>query len=355
MFVVIALNILAVFFAYLNSYKEFRHGLKISFTLIFIFLALRYNFGNDYMAYYSHFLTINNYTSINYFNKSFQFEPGWQLLCRVFKPLGFFAMVIFLALINCIVYYRFINRYVPVKYYWLAVFIYVFDPTFMLINISAMRQSLAIALFLTSIPYIYKKDLIRFLLCIGVAYIFHSSALILLPLYLLGIFNWEINKAISFILVALFASLFLFQKTLVPYLNSFINSYFEKYEIYQGAASTIGTGLGVLYFSALFILVLYYARFQHMETALVFKITIISFMFIPLGLLIPLIGRVGMYLVPATIITYPVILMNMKKPAYKIIFVALLVFMTTYIFYQFFISDTYRAGFGTYHTIFSSQ
>ena len=64
----------------------------------------------------------------------------------------------------------------------------------MLIQASAMRQTVAINLFLLAIPYIYNKDPVRYALCIGIAYFFHSSALILLPLFFLSYINWTINK-----------------------------------------------------------------------------------------------------------------------------------------------------------------
>lgn len=346
-------NLLVVFFAYLDSYKDFKYGLKISFTLIFIFLALRYNFGNDYKSYYNGYIKVNSYTSINYFNNLFRFEPGWLFLCRVFKSLGFFSLIIFLAFFNSIVYYWFIRRYVPKMYYWLGVFIYVFDPGFMLTHLSAMRQSIAISLFIISIPYIFNRQLIRFVLCILIAYLFHRSAFILLPLYLLGYLNWKINTVTAAIIVSVFISLFLFGKFFLPYLNKLITNNFEKYEVYQGGAA-IGTGLGVIYFSAVFILVLYYERFQHKETAVVFKIAIISFLFLPLGLLVQMIGRVGMYLAPSIIIAYPIILKNIKKTIFKAIYITLLLFITTYTFFQFFNSEVFGEAFSKYQTIFSA-
>jgi O-antigen ligase len=101
-------------------------------------------------------------------------------------------------------------------------------------------------------------------------------------------------------------------------------------------------------------MILYYERVQNKETALIFKITIVSFMFIPLGLLIQLVGRVGMYFAPATIIAYPIILKNLRKPVSKTIFLALLLIFTFYSFFQFFYSATYMDDFGIYQTILSS-
>lgn len=353
MIATIILGIFAVLFAFLAKYKNFRYGLEISFFLIFLFLALRYNFGNDYSSYLKGFIDINRYSPVDYFDKYYRVEPGWIFLCRIFKPLGFFVMIAVLALFNCLVYYRFIKKYVPINYYWLAIFLYIFNPGFMLIHSSAMRQSIAIALFIFSLDYLYKKDAIRYFLCIGIASLFHTSALILLPVYLLGILNWKINKVTGVIFFSFFVSLFIFRESLRPYLSQFISNNFERYEVYQ-TAGVISTGLVALYLSGLLILTLYYERFQNRKTAFIFKIAIIGFIFIPLNLLIQLISRVGMYFVPATLIAYPIILMNLKKHIYKTIFLFLLIFMTTYQFFAFFNSEVWKDAFGIYQTIFSA-
>lgn len=355
MIVTIILGLLSVLFAFLAKFKNSQWGLKASFTLIFLFLALRYNFGNDYKAYLGIFVEINAYSEINFFDNTLHVEIGWIFLNWLFSSLGFFTMIAALALINCVIYYRFIKKYVPINYYWFAVFLYIFNPAFMLTHSSAMRQSLAIAIFIFSLDYLFKKDAIRYFICVGLASLVHTSALILLPVYLLNRFNGTINRRKAIIIVSIFASLFVFGKFIGLKLNQFISLSFGKYVNYQGEGVIgIGTGLGVLYLSALLILIVYYERFQDKKTALIFKIAIISFMFIPLSLLIQMIGRTGMYFGPATIIVYPVILMNLKKPLNKMIFLILLLLMTTYGFFQFFYSDIWKDAFGTYQTIFSA-
>jgi len=353
MLVTILLGCFSVFFAYLTKYKHFKWGFKASFILIFIFLALRYNFGNDYKGYLQAFIDINKYETIDYFDKMNHYEPGWIFLNRIFKPYGFFAMTAVLAAINCIIYYQLIIKYLPIKFYWLAVFLYIFNPDFMLIHSSAMRQSIAIGLFVFSFDYLYKKDAIRYFLCIGLAYIFHTSALILLPVYLLGFVNRKINLASGIIIIFIFISLFIFRNNISLNLNQFIESYFNRYETYEGGVK-LGTGLGFVYSLILFFFILYYDRFQQKETALLFKLSIIGFLIKPLGFIIMLIGRVGMYFTPATIIVYPILFMNLKKPVYKMIFISLLLFMTIYSFFQFFYSEIWKTDFGSYQTIFSS-
>lgn len=356
MLVVIILGLLAMFFAWNESTNKLKYGLGFSFGLIFLFLALRYNFGNDYMSYLGGFREVNKYSTINYFDHTYRVEPGWIFLCRIFKPVGFFGMIAVLALFNCVVYYRFIKKYVPKKYYWFAVFLYIFTPGFMLVQASSMRQSLAVVLFIFSLDYLYKKDVIRYILCVGAASLIHTSALILIPVFLLGFSNWKFYKITAFIIISIAVSLFLFGEYFLPNITEFIDRYFERYEIYQ-TGGILKTGLGVFYYFTLFLITIYFMSFQNEQTSLIFKIASLSFIFIPLSLLIQMMGRLGMYFEPAIIVVYPIILMNYKKPVFKTIFIALLLFMTTYQFYQFFYSSSsvYKDYFRTYQTIFSSR
>lgn len=353
MIATIIMGISAILFAYLSQYKHFENGLKISFSIICLFLALRYNFGNDYAAYLNRFIEINNYTNFDFFDKTIHVEPGWIILCRIFEPFGFFAMIATLALVNCIVYYRFIKKYVAVENYWLAVFLYLFNPAFMLTHASAMRQSLAIAIFIFSLDYLYNKDLIRYFLCIGTAWFFHTSAAILFPIFLIGFFNWNINKAGIAVFISIFLSLFIFSQSIMPYMNQLISMYFDQYEIYENAGF-VSSGVGVLMISSFFILLLHFERFQTKQVALVFKVAVIGFIFIPLSLLIQILGRMGMYFEIVTIIVYPVVYASFKRVELRKVFVSSLVFLTIFSFVQFFQNPTYRDAFSTYKTIFSA-
>ncbi len=353
MITVVIVNILAVLFAYLTRYKQTKYGLKASFVLIFLFLALRYGYGNDYFNYLYEFIQYNNYYSFDYFAGDYLSEAGWILLCRLFKPFGFFAMTAVLALFNCLVIYRFIKKYVPPAYYWFAVFLYAFNPGLMLIHSSAMQQSVAINLFILSIDYLYKKDAVRYILCIGLGSLFHASALILLPVYMMGLFNIKINKLIAIIIFSLFLSLFWYGKSFMPSLDQFISTYFVKYKVYQGGQE-IRTGLGIVFSSVLLFLLLFYIEMQKRDISLLFKLTILSIFFIPLGLMITMIGRVAMYFQPAVLAAYPIMLMNIQNHVLKTIITVLLIFITLYSLYIFFQYDNYGYGFGTYTTIFSS-
>ena len=125
--IVILINILAIFFAFLESKKIVKNGLLISFFILFVFLALRFDYGNDYQMYFEGFDKINKIGWSEVYNEKLHFEPGWVVVCILFDPIGFFGMVAFLSFLYCYVFYKLVRDYVPVHLYWLARFILVFS------------------------------------------------------------------------------------------------------------------------------------------------------------------------------------------------------------------------------------
>lgn len=352
--VVILLGILTTTLAYLAKYKQFGIGLKVSFFLIFLFLALRYNFGRDYPAYLTDFIKINSYSNIDFFDKSLYYEPGWIFLCWIFEPLGFFGLIFVLAFFNCLIYYRLIKKYVQVQYFWLAVFLYVFNTNFMLFQATAVRQSISIALFLLSLDYLCKKDAIRYFLFIALSSLFHTSAIILLPFYLIGLLNWRISKAGAIIVFLLYLFTLLFVKYLIPYIHNFTSYFFQRYAIFQNVYEMPSLGIGFLFFTGLFVLTLYYSMFQSNEKLIFFKIAIVSFLLIPFTLVMGVFDRINVYLLPATMVVYPIVLFSIKNALIKRTVAGALIVITMYMFFNYFEPGSWKESFKNYQTIFSS-
>lgn len=335
----------SILLAYLAKYENTRWALKGSFVIVFFFLALRYNLGNDYATY------LNGFEGES--DIALTMEPGWNYLSDAFRPLGFFAMVGFLALLTSIVYYHFIKRYVPPNLYWLAVCIYVMNPDFMLIHSSAMRQAVAIMLFVFAFDYLNRRALVHYMLCIALAALFHFSALILIPVYFVARPDWRLTTTTATALFTVYLGLFAFGSTLSGYLTQFIGAFFTRYAVYDDPGA-LGTGLGFVLLTGMFITTLYYAREQRGERALMFQIASISFLLAPLTLLIDLSARIGMYFAPATLVTYPVIFTCLKQSVSKAVYMSVLLAFVAFKFLTFFGSDTWREYFGTYYTIFSA-
>jgi len=354
MIVVIFLGLFAMFFALMEGTGQIKYGLKISFSLIFIFLAFRYNFGSDYSGYLKLFQEINHNIGISVFDDYWKTETGWVLLNRISKPIGFFGMTMILALLNCYIYYKFFKKYVPPKYYWISVSLYIFDVSFMMTQLSGYRQTIAILLFIFALDYLYKKDIIRYIICIGIGLFFHLSSILLLPIFILGLVNFKVNKKAFFLLIFSYILLFITIDDVFPQVNLLIQLYLEKYTVYQGDIVKMGRGIGLAITSILFCFIVYFARFQENEKLLVFKIAMLVFLTLPITIAMPAIGRYAMYFQPALLVVYPIILSQIKNPLIRKSLLSVIIILTLYNFKLFFENPLWTKSVMNYQTIFSA-
>lgn len=357
MIVVIILGLLSVF-VNLLKFKNPETGLKISFGFIFLFLGLRYNFGRDYESYFRGFIEINKYRSINLRDYGSVLEPSWFILCRICKPIGFFGLTILLAIFNSVVYYLFIKRFVPYRLYWLAILLYVFSEGLMIVQSSAIRQTIAINIFFISIFYLQKKAFLKYVACIFLASTFHISALILSPIYLFLIPKWRISKKVGIILFVVYVSLFIFGSLLLPNINEFIANYFPRYSEYTliEGDQQYGSGIGILFSSFVLLLILRLEKYQNNDSSILFKIAFLNYIIIALSMVSPMIGRVGMYFQPILIVAvYPLLVTSIKVKQIKIAFILLILLYTGFNFVRFFNTPYLFKYYGVYQTFFSAS
>jgi len=364
---------------FLSQGRQNGLGLKAAFSIVFVFLALRYDYGNDYMGYLIEF----EHFGLFYERKAVEvsemwWEPGWVLLNILFQPFGFYTLVIVTSLLTCVVMYRFVRNFVPAPYQWLAIFLYVFDPYLLLVSASAMRQNMAILVFLVGVEFLCKKRFLGYFLLVAAAWSFHKSSLVLVPIALLAFVNIKINKFFAVLCLLTYVSLFVYGEFVFAFITSMSGVLFEKYaESYShGGGASINLGIGLAYSTVLFMSVLYFAgvEFNRDEVAdgervlskqaglfasqaarrLLFKLAIVSFMFTPLAFQLAMVSRINMYFTPVMIAVYPIILFTTKNALYRLMFLGSLIPFTLYRFVSFFRSEVWQAKFGTYQTIFSA-
>lgn len=377
MLVPFIVGLTAVTLTFFSQSRQNGLGLKAAFGVIFVFLALRYDYGNDYMGYLRHFEDFRFVYSHRAVDISAMWwEPGWVLLNIFFQPVGFFAMVMFTSLLNCVVIYRFIRNFAPAPYHWLAVFLYVFNPYLLLVAASAMRQNMAILLFLVGIEFLYKKRLVGYFLLVAAGWSFHQSALLLVPIAALAFYNFRINMIFAVLCICVYASLYVYGEQVFSFVTSVTGAWLD-YEHYEGGrAATVNLGLGVAYSVVLFLSVLYFASVEFIKTEggeneevlpeqaesfpsvparrLLFKLAIVSFMFTPMAFQLALISRINMYFTIVTIAVYPIIAATTRNALYRLLFLGSLIPYTLYAFVTFFRSPVWMRKFGTYQTIFSA-
>lgn len=354
MIFVFYINLTIVLFAFISRYKYLRYSLKISFTILLVFLAIRHNFGNDYKAYFESFNYINSFKTIDIFDKSLHYEPGWILLYRFFKPIGFYSLVAILSLLYCITFYYLIQNYSYRKWYWLSVFILIFSPNLLLIPASAMRQSLACTIFVMSLKFVFNKNLVIYLLLILLASTFHSSVLVLIPIYFIYNFTYN-SKTLNCLLVSLYILITITGNILFPHINIFVETVFKTYsEQYQVEVNN--EGLNIL--SSFIRLIPFTAsviirdRCHNRYNLFFINLFIISQLTIQLSFFMPIINRFEIYLGISTIIVIPIICNFFWRNFFGRLFVILYLIYMFRGFVNFFSQEVWEKAYGTYHTIF---
>ena len=312
-----------------------------SFVGLFLFCALRYNYGPDYMNYFEIFYLIK------------EGLPAWGQSDWLFKQLvllmpNFYILVAILSLFYVISIYILISANLQVKDYWFALLMLLINPYLFLVHQSSIRQTISICIIILAIKYAINRNILKYVLLIILASGFHASAIIMLPVYLV---LTDKKLKIRDILIAvgvIFALLF------TPMFNMIINRALEympsHYYIYydMGLQNSLRS---TLISSVFFFFVLFNINKLDGHEIVYGKLSLISTIISLLAIKASMITRIGMYFDIFLIITIPHIFNNIEKKLHRILVFILL--MTIYLlrYYSFYSLPICSKAFGTYRTI----
>lgn len=150
-----------------------------------VFLAtFRYNIGYDYGSYIDGY---NNSFDITYESIWSEYEAGDPIayylitkIATVFNSERVYLMI--LAILSLVPGVSYILReWDDMETQPMMVFIYMFSP--FIFSFSACKQGIALSILMFSLKYIYDRKPIKFTLCVGVAFLFHSTAIVFLLVY----------------------------------------------------------------------------------------------------------------------------------------------------------------------------
>lgn len=363
MYLVIFCSLIAFFLTYSESQGKLRNGMKWGFAIVTILGMIHYNYGNDYMSYLDLYkqVTLYNFDLKGILNGDYYREPGWVLLCWLFKPIGgFFMMVAILNLIQNIIIYNFIKSYVLKSWWPIAIFIYLFSTSLYLMSFSMMRQEFALIVFLGMWRLIEKRKFLIPLIIFWLLSFIHSSAIVLLPFSFWGFIPIKNGKFIS----AVYAITLLIIWTSQNILNDIfsyaltLDERFSEYtDTYETSKIGLNIGIGFMINMIPFILSLLLLFNKNNEYSdsqkLLVALSAITYIITPFGQIIPTVGRLGMYFSVYKIGAIPLIYSNIKHPPIKYLLLGLCLFMIFYDYLIFFSNPTWVDHFTEFHTIFS--
>lgn len=112
-------------------------------------------------------------------------EPGYLVLNKAFSQIFPWAQsIVFIEAIICVAFtFRFIYKFC--NDVMLAIFCYLAQGLF-IFELTGFRQAIAISICLFSVEFVEKRKFIKFILLVGLAYTFHTTAVIFIPFYFIA-------------------------------------------------------------------------------------------------------------------------------------------------------------------------
>lgn len=173
-------------------------ALQICMIILFFLSALRYSVGSDYDRYEELFDFVNKG---NY--KTFGTQYLYTFLNILFP--NYYMLVAFIAAAFIIASYKLMVTYLDEDYWGVSMIIYLINPYIFLMSLSAFRQTLAIVVFIGAVQFAYRRQIVPYVILIVMAMLFHTTAIVLLPVYFMA--N---DKKVSKLFVVFFIGIMLF-------------------------------------------------------------------------------------------------------------------------------------------------
>lgn len=314
-----------------KSKSQHATRLIISLTPLFLFGALRVDFGLDYNGYEDYFNEINFYGT----KSEDRMEIGYYYLNHYLN--SFRELIVIQTLFLCVSYYYLFKWYIPIKYTALGFLIlYLTAPITIYFMLSGIRNSISISFLILSSPFIIRRKIFPFIGIMVLASLFHKSALMIFPIaYLIG--N---NKKIDAKFIKIWIGIMLFfalaaSTIILDIASSFINNYFDRYETYVAGAKEMdkGAGLIISIFSiTVSSLILYLFKNRDLTSSenILIKLCLVYFLSYLLG---PLNMRLTQYFAPFFIAgSVMVLYKKYGKIDLRIAFIVLVIFYLVYAF-----------------------
>lgn len=243
-----------------DPHKRHRLGLLCAFLICIS--GFSYGLGADKFVYMNDFDTYTAEPSYWLLSISQQlllsgYMPLWTLLNLIIKYIfnSFyvlqFVQAIFVNTIVCIVARKYTNRYM------LVILLYFLSGIFFRFNTEVMREAIAIGLCLIAIDSYFNKSYVQCILWIGLAVLFHVSAIIILIFFIpyprinlrrlvyiqiLAFFMWLFSDIlISYVVPLIFGGVGGMVEKIATYM-SFSSSFFgflRNYLVYLGMPSIV--------------------------------------------------------------------------------------------------------------------
>lgn len=307
------------------------------FLILFLPAAFRLEVGNDYESYVDtiHEIYVGGYVVTEpLFNVVVKFLcecSGGENYLLVFAFFSFITLWIFLK-----VMYEQTEEFPLTFYLFMTLGIY-----FRTYN--TMRYYFVLALVMFSIRYVLRREYFNFILCILFSAFFHKSVLVVIPLYLLAVCPWKKWFAGCILLGS--AGIFIF-RDLVLKLALFLYPSYENTVFLETESGLSGNLLTILrcILVLIFCLIFYKDTVkEERENLFYLKLNLLALCLYLCASFLPLVGRIGYYLITPQIFLIPSVIGKIKEEKKKKVWL-ILVLLAGAIYFLLFLRSAHEPG-----------
>lgn len=343
-FYIFIFSITAIFIQLGYHEKKGKWIVAMGLMIPILIAAYRYSVGTDYFTYFNQFQRTSKLSISEYIEANGIEEIGSYLLRYFGNKLGgyntYLGIIAALTIIPIYLFLKHDNFNINI-----GISIFIFLCTGFITSFNIMMQMIAVSISTLSYKYIFKKDFLKFFLVILIASSFHSTALLLIPVYFLwGKENEKdlnlLNKR-ALILIPIFL-IFILN---IEYLMSLLTSIdiFSDYNSY-----TLGNNRGSnrdIIIKFMFLILVFILRkpliLHDKRNKLFIIFALLNFIIGLTGGFSPFIKRMGLYFEVSQIILFPTIIKLYKNSRERtivgflvLIYTVLLMSLTIYVLKQ---------------------
>ena len=290
------------------------------FTILFLLSALRMEVGNDYETYVD---TIHEIYVGGYVVTEPLFNGVVKMLCELSGGENYLLVFAFFAFATIWIFLKVL--YEQTEDFPMAFFLFmtlgIYFRTF-----NTVRYYFVLAITLYSFRFVLRREYVKFISLIGLAALFHKSVLVVIPIYLIANMIWK--KWHMAILAIGATAMVLFQDLIMKIALELYPSYKDTIFL-ETETGLSGNLMSVFRCVAVLILSLFCYRDaikcvgedslrnnaleENTENQFYFKLNILAILLYLCGSFLPLVGRIGYYLMTSHVLFIPAMLGSIKN------------------------------------------
>lgn len=186
---------------------------------IFLFClisGIRWDVGVDHVSYVADYIDM---CKGQYYERERGFEPAYLLISQAFAQLGV-HYIFYMAFLAFLEIYFIVRAFKDEKNIMPYILVLIVMGGYYFSWMNGIRQNIAACAFVWFSQYINEKQIWKYLICVILAYTMHTSALLLIPIYILAYDKHIWNR--TWINILIFLSCFIIGQT--PTFVSMMNS-----------------------------------------------------------------------------------------------------------------------------------